>query len=105
MDELETIWHVTLSGEPASPGDEGFVHCSFTSQLEGTLRVHFGKARQITLLRLDPEALGPRLVIEPSRGGDLFPHIYGEIAADDVTTRFTLTRAKDGSFNLSQLPP
>jgi uncharacterized protein (DUF952 family) len=102
---METIWHVTLNGEPALPGDEGFVHCSFTSQLEGTLGVHFAKARQITLLRLDSESLGARLVIEPSRGGDLFPHVYGEISADDVTTRFTLTRGKDGTFNLSHLPP
>ena len=102
---METIWHVTLTGEPAVPGAEGFVHCSFTSQLEGTLQTHFRKAQQVTLLKLDPELLGERLVIEPSRGGDPFPHVYGEIETDDITTRFTLRRGKDGTFSLSHLPP
>ena len=61
---METIWHLTVSGEPALPGEEGFVHCSFTGQLAGTLEAHFGSVDQVTLLRLDPDALGEALRLE-----------------------------------------
>ena len=100
---METIWHITLDGSPAVPGDEGFVHASFTSQLAGTLEVHYPDAPTIVLLRLDPAALGERLVVEPSRGGALFPHVYGEVEPGDVTARVALLRRDDGSFDLSGL--
>jgi len=98
------IWHLTLDGTPASPAGEGFVHASFSDQLAGTLAVHFADAERVELLRLDPAALGERLVIEPSRDDQLFPHIYGEIADGDVTERRVVVRAADGQFDLSEVP-
>lgn len=99
----ETIWHITTDGTPARVGDEGFVHASFTAQLAETLAVHYPDAHQVVLLRLDPTALGERLVVEPSRGAALFPHVYGEIDAADVTDRVTLARGTSGAFPLEQL--
>ncbi len=99
----EAIWHITTDGVPARRGDEGFVHASFTSQLAGTLEVHYPAAASVVLLRLDPAALGERLVVEPSRDGALFPHVYGEIADGDVTGRVALARGGDGVFDLSGL--
>lgn len=100
----ETIYHLTRDGTPALPGDEGFVHASFRSQLAGTLAVHFAGAAHVELLRLDPRALGARLVVEPSRGGRMFPHIYGEIEPADVVSRHPLARDAHGAFDLSGLP-
>jgi uncharacterized protein (DUF952 family) len=98
------VWHLTREGLPAVRGAEGFVHCSYTAQLAGTIDVHFAGARELVLLRLHRERLGARLVAEPSRDGALFPHLYGEIAPDDVAGRITLVRGPDGRFDLSALP-
>lgn len=101
---METIWHLTLSGTPATPGEEGFVHCSFTGQLAGTLALHFAEADQVTLLRLDPDALGEALRLEPSRDGRDFPHLYGEVPAAAIVETITVRRGVDGRFNLSAVP-
>lgn len=101
---METIWHLTVSGTPATPGDEGFVHCSFTGQLAGTLEAHFADADEVTLLRLGRAALGDALKLEPSRGGETFPHLYGEVPEAAIVDRITVTRGTDGRFNLSAVP-
>jgi uncharacterized protein (DUF952 family) len=100
---METIWHITPAGEPALPGDEGFVHGSFTSQLTGSLETHYAGQTEVVLLRLDPEALGSRLVVEPSRGGALFPHIHGKLLPSDVLERVRLSRAEGGAFPTERL--
>lgn len=64
---------------------EGFIHCSFDEQLAGVLERYYKGAGEVLVLEIDPELLGPKLVIEPSTGGDLYPHIYGKINVDAVT--------------------
>jgi uncharacterized protein (DUF952 family) len=100
---VERIWHLTVDGRPAGPGPEGFVHCSFTGQVDGTLALHFGQQPTVTLLRLDRERLGPRLRLEASRGGALFPHVYGDVEDADVLEGHVLRRGPDGTFDLSVL--
>lgn len=58
---------------------DGFIHFSTRAQLAETLRRHFAGRRDLVLIAFDPKALGPDLRWEPSRGGDLFPHLYGEL--------------------------
>ena len=103
-DRSRAIWHVTRDGTPARPGPEGFVHASFTPQLEGTLALHFPGVERLVLLRLDPERLGTDLVLEPSREGALFPHVYRDLRAEDVRGRREIARGPDGRFDLSGLP-
>ena len=79
------------------------MHCSFGRQVPGTLHLHFPQASEVTLLRLDPAALGERLKLEASRGGELFPHVYGTIESDDVVERRSLRRRDDGRFDLTEL--
>jgi uncharacterized protein (DUF952 family) len=64
-----------------SPDDErdGFVHLSTREQLEGTLAKHFEGEEALVILALDTSAMGDALRWEPSRGGALFPHLYGAI--------------------------
>ena len=98
------VWHLTLDGTPATMGDEGFVHASLTRQLAGTLEVHFAGVDRIVLLRLDRERLGDKLVFEPSRGGEDFPHVYRELEAADVLETRELVRGAGGAFELGELP-
>jgi uncharacterized protein (DUF952 family) len=66
---------------------DGFIHLSAAHQLAGTLAKHFKGQTDLVLITLDAQALGDKLKWEPSRGGDLFPHLYGALptaAARDV---------------------
>ncbi|MFO0758353.1 MAG: DUF952 domain-containing protein [Byssovorax sp.] len=60
---------------------DGFIHFSTGAQLAETLRRHFAGRRDLVRVAFDPSALGPALRWEPSRGGDLFPHLYGALPA------------------------
>ncbi|HZP09323.1 DUF952 domain-containing protein [Methyloceanibacter sp.] len=61
---------------------DGFIHLSAADQLEGTLAKHFAGREDLVLLAMDSERLGERLQWEPSRGGALFPHLYGPLEFD-----------------------
>ncbi len=64
-----------------SPDDkrDGFIHFSAAHQLDGTARKYFQGHNGLVLVAFDPETLGPALKWEASRGGDLFPHLYGTL--------------------------
>jgi uncharacterized protein (DUF952 family) len=84
---------------PASLQDEGFVHCSTTSQLAGTIDRHFTDAHELVLVELSPE-VGEELRWEESRPGEAYPHLYRAIAAIDVAGVHRWRRASDGSTHL-----
>jgi uncharacterized protein (DUF952 family) len=56
---------------------DGFIHLSTAAQVRETAARHFAAAGDLVLLAVDAAALGSVLRWEPSRGGDLFPHLYG----------------------------
>ncbi|MEO1270541.1 MAG: DUF952 domain-containing protein [Myxococcota bacterium] len=58
---------------------DGFVHFSTATQLRATAAKHFAGQRGLVLVTVDAEALGDALRWEPSRGGQLFPHLYGTL--------------------------
>jgi uncharacterized protein (DUF952 family) len=58
---------------------DGFIHFSSEAQVGETLRRHFAGQRDLLLIAVDPSALGTALRLEPSRGGALFPHLYGDL--------------------------
>jgi uncharacterized protein (DUF952 family) len=65
--------------EAASLHTEGFIHCSYSEQLHGTLEKYYTGVPHVLLLLIDPTLLTSKLVVEASRNGELFPHIYGSI--------------------------
>ena len=75
-----------FEGAPVDLSD-GYIHFSTASQVRETARRHFAGQTGLLLVRVPAETLGPALVFEPSRGGDLFPHLYAPLdpaAADRV---------------------
>ena len=72
-----------FTGAPVDHQD-GFIHLSTAAQVAETARRHFAGAADLLLVAVRPEALGAALRYEPSRGGDLFPHLYGPLALDAV---------------------
>ena len=59
---------------------DGFIHFSTAAQAEETAARHFAGQSDLLLLSVDADALGAALKWEPSRGGALFPHLYGQLA-------------------------
>lgn len=81
---------------PPSLAAEGFVHLSYRHQLEGTLAAHFADAQRLVLLRVDPAGFGDALVVEASRGGAPFPHLYRPLARGEVLEVRELLRGPRG---------
>jgi len=71
------------AGAPIDVAD-GFVHFSTADQATETAAKHFAGAEGLMLLALEAENLGDALKWEPSRGGALFPHLYGPLRLEDV---------------------
>lgn len=64
------------AGMPIDAAD-GYLHFSTAAQLAETLRLHFKGQAGLVILAVRAAELGASLVWEPSRGGQLFPHLYG----------------------------
>jgi uncharacterized protein (DUF952 family) len=58
---------------------DGFIHFSSASQVRATAAKHFLGVDDLVLIAIEADALGDALKWEVSRGGELFPHLYGEL--------------------------
>src|SRR5438270_4397383 len=88
------IYHIVLPDVWAAFGDahyqaeslasEGFIHCSFKDQLETVLKRYYSDRPEVIILEIDTDKLDSKLVVEPSTGGENYPHIYGPIDRDAI---------------------
>lgn len=93
-----------FDGAPVDVQD-GFIHFSTGMQVAETAEKHFKGQRDLVLVEVDAAALGPALRFEPSRGGDLFPHLYGPLPIVSVRRVTSLTLASDGRHRLPDNRP
>ena len=82
---------------------DGFIHFSLAPQLKGTLAKYYTDGQDIILAKVDGALLGAELKYEPSRGGDLFPHVYGALLRAQVITHWRLPALPDASYELPEL--
>lgn len=93
---------------------DGFIHLSTAAQIAETARTHFEGVSDLVLLKIDAEMLEklhapnneslaasqqsdvPPLRWEPSRGGELFPHLYALLPASAVRDVTPAPLADDG---------
>ena len=78
---LPEVWEV-FDGDSYSAESlttEGFIHCSFEEQLDAVLQRYYSGRDEVVILEIDSDRLDSKLVIEPSTGGEDYPHIYGTI--------------------------
>jgi uncharacterized protein (DUF952 family) len=67
-----------FQGAPVDLAD-GYIHLSAADQLQGTLDKHFVGQSGLVIVEVDLATLGNSIKWEESRGGALFPHIYGPL--------------------------
>jgi uncharacterized protein (DUF952 family) len=88
-----------LRGLPIDRKD-GYIHFSTGDQLAETLRLHFSGVDGLVLAAVDTTRLAGDLRYEPSRGGQLFPHLYGLLPMSAVLWVEPLQMTADGSHRL-----
>jgi uncharacterized protein (DUF952 family) len=75
---------------------DGFIHFSTAAQVAETAAKHFAGQVDLLLVRVDAAKLSDGLRWEPSRGGALFPHLYGDLDPRSVTRVDPLPLRSDG---------
>lgn len=92
----------SFAGMPIDASD-GYMHFSSADQLAETLRLHFAGQSGLVLLAVHSAALGDGLIWEASRGGALFPHLYGgPLPTSAIAWEAPLSVAADGSCALPE---
>jgi uncharacterized protein (DUF952 family) len=96
-----TDWDAALAagrfeGSPVDHAD-GFIHFSSAVQAAETARRHFAGQADLVVLEVEADELGDALKWEPSRGGDLFPHLYGSLATALVRAVYEAPLGGDGT--------
>lgn len=75
---------------------DGYIHFSTAAQARQTAALHFKDQQDLVLVAVEAAALGDALKWEPSRGGDLFPHLYAPLTMDQVARVDELPLGEDG---------
>jgi len=76
---------------------DGYVHLSAAHQVRGSLDKHFARQTELLLLVIPSAGLALHaLRWEPSRGGELFPHLYAELRCEFVSQVIELAQDADG---------
>ena len=97
---LPSEWYVLekigqTSGAPIDVSD-GYIHFSTAQQLLETASKHFAKVPKLKILTCDSNSMQEDIKWEPSRGGDLFPHLYRDLVISDVEWHVTVKLGAQG---------
>jgi uncharacterized protein (DUF952 family) len=72
-----------FEGSPIDLRD-GYIHFSTAGQVAATAAMHFAGVDGLKLVAVDADLLGDAIKWEPSRGGELFPHLYAPLSVASV---------------------
>src|SRR5215212_10275211 len=82
---------------------DGFIHFSTAEQIAESARRHRAGQTGLVLIAVESARLGDRLKWEPSRGGVLFPHLYGGLDPAEVASVAPLPLGPDGEHVFAPL--
>jgi uncharacterized protein (DUF952 family) len=91
----EAVVTGVFQGSPVDLAD-GYIHFSTAAQAPETCAKYFAGQTDLVLVAFDADALGPSLKYEPSRGGQLFPHLYAPLPARSALWVRSLPLGADG---------
>jgi uncharacterized protein (DUF952 family) len=112
--EWEAAWAEGVYRGSEQDRRDGFIHLSTAAQIAETARKHFSGVPDLVLLAVDTDMIeklhapenegeqaaqseGGPLRWEPSRGGDLFPHLYAPLPSASVQSATPAPLAGDGT--------
>jgi uncharacterized protein (DUF952 family) len=88
-----------FEGAPIDIAD-GYIHMSTAAQLAETIDKHFAGQGGLAVAAIDLTMLADAVRWEPSRGGQLFPHLYTVLPLSAVLAYGPLERDEDGTVRL-----
>ncbi len=91
-------------GSPVDLAD-GYIHFSAADQVAATAEKYFAGQQDLIVLTVDAASLGDSLKWERSRGGTLFPHLYGLLECSQVMAASPAPRWPDDLPDLQNLVP
>ena len=106
MCPAETWEEAVASGRYAGTADDrrdGFIHFSTADQIAESARRHRAGQAGLVLVAVEAARLGDRLRWEASRGGALFPHLYGPLDPAEATSVTPLPLEPDGNHRFPPL--
>jgi len=101
--EWETAARARRFDGSAVDRQDGYIHFSTAAQAQRTAELHFAGQANLVVLELEADRLGPALKWEASRGGDLFPHLYGTLDMALVDSVRLAPLGADGVPRLGEL--
>jgi uncharacterized protein (DUF952 family) len=69
---------------------DGYIHLSGRDQAAETAAKHFAGLDELVMLMIDLAPFGDAIKWEESRGGALFPHLYGDLPMSAVAGKVVL---------------
>ena len=84
---------------------DGFIHFSTAEQIAESARRHRAGQSGLVLIAVESARLGDRLKWEKSRGGALFPHLYGPLDPAETASVRPLPLGPDGEHIFPPLEP
>ena len=107
---LAQEWHTALNGGDRTYRrssidrtleQEGFIHCSFPDQVQGTADRYYRDRADVVLLTIEPALVEAEVVHENTSGGtELYPHVYGPIPVDAVVAARPVELLDDGRLDI-----
>lgn len=98
-DELAQLERGSFAGS-ADDRRDGYIHLSTAAQLTETVDKHYAGRTDLHIAEVDLAALDNAIRWEPSRGGQEFPHLYGDLPLDAVVAYSPLSRDDKGRVKL-----
>lgn len=98
----EAITKGVFAGAPIDHAD-GYIHFSNAEQARETAAKYFHGQADLVLVALEDAPFGDTMKWEASRGGALFPHLYGTFAPADALWVKPLPLNSDGSHAFPEL--
>ena len=81
--------------------EEGFIHCSLSSQVKKVANTHFAGQKNLYLIVIDRNSITSPVKMEDTAGeGEQYPHIYGPLNLDAVLDKIRLDATEDGTFDI-----
>jgi uncharacterized protein (DUF952 family) len=94
-------WEEAVAAErydgTANDRRDGFLHFSTAKEIAESARRHRRSEAGLVLIAVEAARLGARLRWEPSRGGAMFPHLYGPLFPAEAASVDALPLGPDGN--------
>jgi glutathione S-transferase len=81
----------------------GFIHCSFSNQVQATADLFYRGRTDVVLLAIDPARLQSSIHVESGGGEDLFPHVYGPVPVAAVVRCEVVPLLPDGRLDVARV--